>query len=723
MARPQPARITSFLVKMASRCNLACDYCYVYRHADQSWRDMPALMGEPTRRQLASRIGEYARAASLNQVLLVFHGGEPLLAGHAPIVETVEWVRSAVPPGTRVDASLQTNGLLLTDEALRSFGAHAVSVSVSIDGPQAAHDLHRLTHQGASSYTKTLDAIRRLARHPDIYAGLIAVVDPCVSPDELLSFFHEMDPPNLDFLLPDAHHLRLPPGRERDPDLYLRWLLRAFDLWFDRYPDLRVRTFDALLGSVAGLPSATDAFGLGDVSLLSVETDGSYHDLDVLKITRQGSTNTGLTVWDATIAEAAVTPQIEAHRSLLTLEGLSELCHECPQVRVCGGGAVPHRYAGDGFRHPTVYCREMFQLIRHAKGRYRDAVVGSLSSGGAANPDFVVSEADLTSFDDPVAGAAFVGRLWRRFAARQLPDFHEALRSAQAVSPTLAPLVDEILGGGDEVNLRLAAQPSVVLWSSVTRRRASGSALTAIDGTLIEADPDYVREIHAWSKSGLPAPPRLHRPDPFLRLPFGKQIVFEPEDVLRGASDLAGEALRIVRDWNPALADEIGRLSPEIQFIRDPSAHPDKAVSFSDNSVPGALYVSVRRGVGWLTPHDLADSIVHEHRHQKLYLLQAACPIVAVDAPLIRSPWRADLRPPSGLFHAVFVFSGLLRYWQHVERTSADELKEYAGGEVRRIQANLGTARPVLMGTALTGAGRRLACALFDASAPEHRVG
>ena len=233
LARPQPPRITSFLVKVASRCNLACDYCYVYQHADQSWRDMPALMDEPTRRQLAVRIGEYARSANLLQLLLVFHGGEPLLAGPERIVETTEWVRNAVPETTRVDASLQTNGLLLTDEALELFGKHNISVSVSIDGPPEANDLHRLNHQGGSSSTKTLNAIQRLGQHPKIYAGLIAVVDPSIAPDRLLDFFHDLKPTCLDFLLPDAHHLRPPPNRDRDPDLYLRWLLQTFDIWFE----------------------------------------------------------------------------------------------------------------------------------------------------------------------------------------------------------------------------------------------------------------------------------------------------------------------------------------------------------------------------------------------------------------------------------------------------------------------------------------------------------
>ncbi|MGX9182093.1 hypothetical protein [Mesorhizobium sp. BHbdii] len=154
------------------------------------------------------------------------------------------------------------------------------------------------------------------------------------------SFFDEHQPPKLDFLMPDAHHLRPPPGRNGQPDIYESWLCDAFDLWLDQYPHLPVRTFEALPDAVAGLPSTTDAFGLGDVSLNSSETDGSYHDLDVLKTTREGLTQIGGTVRDTPIAMIAASEQIEAHRRLLSKAGLSATCQNCLIVDICGGGFI-----------------------------------------------------------------------------------------------------------------------------------------------------------------------------------------------------------------------------------------------------------------------------------------------------------------------------------------------------------------------------------------------
>lgn len=132
------ARITSFLVKIASRCNLDCDYCYVYHHADQSWRDMPRTLSEEHRLQFAARLADHVRDAGLTRVAVILHGGEPLLVGHASIVAFAETLRSAVGPSVDVDVGLQTNGLLLTDLALDAFETARIAVSLSMDGPRAA---------------------------------------------------------------------------------------------------------------------------------------------------------------------------------------------------------------------------------------------------------------------------------------------------------------------------------------------------------------------------------------------------------------------------------------------------------------------------------------------------------------------------------------------------------------------------------------------------------
>src|SRR5262249_19539832 len=71
---PEPTPIRQFVLKIYSRCNLACDYCYVYTMADQTWRDRPLLMSADVVRLAADRIAEHAGRHCLPRVGVVLHG-------------------------------------------------------------------------------------------------------------------------------------------------------------------------------------------------------------------------------------------------------------------------------------------------------------------------------------------------------------------------------------------------------------------------------------------------------------------------------------------------------------------------------------------------------------------------------------------------------------------------------------------------------------------------
>src|SRR6201999_2913275 len=89
----KPAPFTEFVIKIHSRCDLSCDYCYMYQMADQTWRDQPRKMSESTVDLAAKRIGEHARAHHLSQIAVTLHGGEPLLAGPGLIERLVDSTR------------------------------------------------------------------------------------------------------------------------------------------------------------------------------------------------------------------------------------------------------------------------------------------------------------------------------------------------------------------------------------------------------------------------------------------------------------------------------------------------------------------------------------------------------------------------------------------------------------------------------------------------------
>src|SRR6478609_4211759 len=92
-----------FVIKVHSRCDLACDHCYMYEHADQSWRGRPAVMSQGTAAETGARIAEHMAAHALDEVNVVLHGGEPLLAGPEHLDALIRIPRSAVDGVGRLD--------------------------------------------------------------------------------------------------------------------------------------------------------------------------------------------------------------------------------------------------------------------------------------------------------------------------------------------------------------------------------------------------------------------------------------------------------------------------------------------------------------------------------------------------------------------------------------------------------------------------------------------
>lgn len=682
------ARITSFLVKIASRCNLDCDYCYMYHHADQAWRRMPRFLSEAHQAAFADRLAEYVSVTGIARVAVILHGGEPLLAGHGSIVQFARLLRERAGPGVEVDVGIQTNGILLSDEVLDAFEAERIAVSLSMDGPREAHDLHRTTRRGRSSFNRVEAALDRLVRRPSIFAGVIAVVDASVPPATLLSYFAGRGVPKLDFLLPDSHHERGPPGRDASPTLYEDWLVEAFDAWLDNHPELPVRTFEALLDAVSGLPSGTDAFGLGDVSLVSLETDGTWHDLDVFKVAGEGATRLVGDVHDTSIEQLASSTQLAAHRRLLTRSGLSAACRECDLVDICGGGSVPHRFGGGGFDNPTVYCGEMKRLITHVRGRLAD-MLEVPTPAGDEQPTF-----DVASFELAESSDAIVTELSEEALAGDLRDFRQSL-TLGGIDPATVP---------DATLAAASRRAGTVAWQRALLAQRAGRVVRDVDGQPVAINAEYIQTVLALEHRDL----EIAIDDEWLRKPFGAGIVFEDEQVAAQGRRVVKDALGIVDAWRPSVGRELRRICSAVQFVRDPSAHPDKIVSFSDDSVPGALYVSIAQGDRLIDPYDLADSLVHEYRHQKLYLFERRHPTTAAGA-LVVSPWRDDPRPVSGLLHAAFVFVELRRFWEHVRDEGPRRLHNRAVAQLEDTERNLAQAFDTLRACKLTASGRRLA--------------
>lgn len=118
-----------------------------------------------------------------------------------------------------------------------------------------------------------------------------------------------------------------------------------------------------------------------------------------------------------------------------------------------------------------------------------------------------------------------------------------------------------------------------------------------------------------------------------------------------------GTALSLLKGCGSQHWDTVSHLIRIIVPVQN--SDTERHLSSSTATLPNVVYMS------W-TPDlvQVLEALVHEAGHQKLFLYESTGPLVETsDQPLLRSPWRADLRPPTGLLHGVFAFAAVLDAW------------------------------------------------------------
>lgn len=625
VSRTPAARFSGALLKVSSRCNLDCDYCYVYHHVDQSWRKQPPLMSDAVLALFSQRLSTYIAETGLRKFSIIFHGGEPLLYGAKRLATATDVIRGSAPTHCSLDFSVQTNGVLLTDEALSYLVQAQVSVSLSLDGPRSANDLHRLDHRARSTFDATFAALERLQSAPaGTFAGVIAVIDPLVAPRDLFEFFAARNLPRLDLLLPDATHAAPPTARRQSPEIYSQWLEEAFRIWFNEYPAVPLRWFDAVLASRFGVPSATDVMGLGEVSLIVIETDGSYSDHDVFKVAADGAAHLGSSLRETSLTAIAHHERLREHAKRLCLPNLPAECRVCPVVEACGGGSIVHRFHPlRGLDAPSVYCGELFHLF--------EQVSCGLST---------VLSTNHAPWPEPTSQLVPHGsELYRKCYSWRLTT--EARADRQSLASGVA---------------RGAASPAAILLDA-------GSTRT-------DAQPLLTQPAALWLDAV-----RVQLLDRRLSRPFESTIrPLQPNSegvthVLACLPKVASFLSRVDRD----LPASIAALISDILVVETTVPGEVGIVSFSANTVPLVIYVASHANGQLIEPADLGDSIYHEFLHHVLYQIDQEGPLlIDPEFPRFPAPWRQGLRPSSGFLHGTFVFAHLASYWAAVACMATD---------------------------------------------------
>jgi uncharacterized protein len=754
-----PVSISQYVLKVASRCDLACNHCYVYEHADQSWRAKPRFMTQAIARQAALRISEHAEAHQLSTVHVVLHGGEPLLLGRDRLRTVLSTLRSSIDPVTRLDLRIHTNGVLLDDELCVLFADYAVQVGVSLDGDRAANDLHRLFPSGQSSYPQVRRALS-LLRQPEyrpLYAGILCTVDLRSDPIAVYEAVRAEAPPRIDLLLPHATWAEPPYRPPAVETPYAAWLGRIHARWLADGCPLPVRFFDSLLDAWQGRASGSEAAGLDPVDLLVIETDGSWEQADSLKTAFDGAPATGLDIFSHAVDEAAACAGVLSRQG--GLAALCRTCRECPVVQACGGGLYAHRYSHEnGFDNPSVYCADLKKFIPAV-------IAGTPGAAVMSGPQDAVDAGDRHAL--PEGGFELLST-----GPGDVATLAALAESSWSITRALVAAVAAGRGGGRELSRAVAegwrlldqlddehpravrdvlTYPYVRAWAArclnppenadtdLDRAHLAGVAAAVALRAGVEAElllPVRDGYIHLPGVGALPAAPGTGRLSavrisaaglacrdglgdwqPVRRLAAGDiTLTVDDIDPFRDcqawvpAGRLSAQAWQA---WQQALAAATRQLAAEVPaYARVIAAGLRSVVPMRPAEAGHSRSGTAKHAFGAVamtlpgSSDALSELLVHEMQHVKLTALCDLMDLFDPDDPTVhRVPWRPDPRPVDGVLNGTYAYLAVGELWRSRRRARADPQADARFLECRsRVEHGTGL---LLDRTALTPAGVR----------------
>jgi len=320
-------------------CNLACSYCYYLETTGVFPEDEIFRMPDGI---LEYYISQYIAASSDPEVLFVWHGGEPTLAGLDFYRYAIELQQKYLPEGLTCRNNLQTNGILLDDTWCSFLADNHFDVGVSIDGAQWIHNACRKDHLGYGTWEITAESIRRLKSHgiqPDLLCTVTSV--SAREPLNVYRALRDFDTGWIQFI-PIVR--RTPDGEMTSesvsPEAYGRFMSTVFNEWVHHDIDrLNIQLFAEMsLVWMGGSPSVcwmTSTCG----RVLIVEHDGGIYSCDHF-VNREHYIGNLITSPLNELVDSDLQCQFGENKQKL----LPQQCRSCSWLEVCNGGCPKDRF-------------------------------------------------------------------------------------------------------------------------------------------------------------------------------------------------------------------------------------------------------------------------------------------------------------------------------------------------------------------------------------------
>ncbi len=366
-------KCNALIIKVASRCNLNCTYCYMYNMGDTTYKNQPKVMPDDVVDALLEKTFLHCKKHGITDFSFVFHGGEPLLAGFEFYEKFVSKARQRLQPDIIPFFAMQTNATMLTEQWCQLFGKLDIVIGISLDGTPEDNDRYRIDHAGKGSYVRIVQGLKTAQQSPSLKykPGLLSVLNVNSDPIAIYEHFKSLEVKAAEFLLPDSTYDQPPPRAFNNSETpYADWLIALFDCWINEPNGERISLgmYEQIINSILGGNGSNEGLGNGSNELLVIETNGAIEAVDVLRICGDGFTRRNANVLTHDFDEALDNDLAKLYHA--SHKKLCRQCRACPVKEICGGGYLPHRHSSkNGFNNPSVYCHDLLKLITHIQNK------------------------------------------------------------------------------------------------------------------------------------------------------------------------------------------------------------------------------------------------------------------------------------------------------------------------------------------------------------------
>ena len=373
-------------------CNLDCDYCfYLEKEALYPPREKFRMSDEVLR----AYVQGYIAAQATPEVEFTWQGGEPTLLGVEFFQRAVGYQREYAG-GKTIRNSLQTSGTLLDEQWCQFLAAEDFTVGISLDGPQAIHDLHRPDKQGRSRFAAVMSGLQLLHQHRvrfnvlvtvsrqstahglEIYRFLKSqgvrfiqfnpVVERLPTPAEQLLQLHFAQPPGLSLGAP-LETAELPPSaaavspQSVEREAYGDFLIAVFDEWVrNDVGTVHVLNFEWALAAWLQLPASVCLFAPRCGKALIVEHNSELYSCDHFMYPDYRLGN----ILDADLQALASSAAQQAFGAAKQTT-LPAYCQRCPYLFACHGECPKNRFTRtpDGEAGLNYLCPSYKKYFAH----------------------------------------------------------------------------------------------------------------------------------------------------------------------------------------------------------------------------------------------------------------------------------------------------------------------------------------------------------------------